>query len=106
MKTKIIDYERSFIVFESHFVKFPPKTVSDLRQQAHNRARIRIDSLCRVTDRKGVTRDYYLGEACKTERVGAGKDLGIFTQPMPISGLSCRRRIRSLSRAGTRTTRE
>jgi len=81
MKTKIIDYERSFIVFESHFVKFPPKTVSDLRQQAHNRARIKIDSLCRVTDRKGVTRNYYLGEACKTERVGAGKDLGIFTQP-------------------------
>ena len=81
MKVKILDYERSFMVFESHFVKFPPKTVSDLRQQAHNRARIRVDSLCRLTDPKGATRDYYLGVACKTERVGVGKDLGLFTQP-------------------------
>ncbi|MBM3932699.1 MAG: hypothetical protein FJ319_00050 [SAR202 cluster bacterium] len=81
MKVKLLDYERSFIVFESHFVKFPPKTVSDLRQQAHNRARIKIDSLCRITDAKGVTREYYLGESCKTERVGVGKDVGLFTQP-------------------------
>ena len=29
----------------------------------------------------GSRTDFYLGESCKTERVGADRSLGIFTQP-------------------------
>lgn len=78
---KILDFHRSFIVFEMDFDKFPPKTVSDMRQNTHNRARIRIDCRCEITDPGGKTVNYYLGEACKTERVGADRQLGIFLQP-------------------------
>ena len=79
--TEMLDFNRSFTVFESDFEAHPPKTVSDLRQNAHNRARIRIDCHLKLTDPQGQTTDYYLTEACKTERVGADRELGIFTQP-------------------------
>ena len=79
--TKILDFRRSFTVFESDFEAHPPKTVSDLRQNVHNRARIQIDCHLRLTDPQGQSTDYYLSEACKTERVGADRQLGIFTQP-------------------------
>ena len=77
----MLDFDRSFVFFESDFEAQPPKTVSDLRQNVHNRARIRIDCHLRLTDQSGATTDYYLSEACKTERVGADIKLGIFTQP-------------------------
>lgn len=78
---QMLDFNRSFVVWESDFEAHPPKTVSDLRQNVHNRARITIDCHLRLTDPVGTTTDYYLSEACKTERVGADMDLGIFTQP-------------------------
>lgn len=78
---QMLDFNRSYVVWESDFEAHPPKTVSDLRQNVHNRARIRIDCHVHLTDPDGTTADYYLSEACKTERVGADMDLGIFTQP-------------------------
>ncbi len=78
---RLLDFYRSYIVFEMDFEAHPPETVSDQRQSPHNRARIRIDCRCQVTEPSGATTDYYLGEATKTERVGADRDLGIFTQP-------------------------
>ena len=77
----MLDFNRSFFFFESDFEAHPPKTVSDLRQNVHNRARIRIDCHLNLTDPQGQVFDYYLGEACKTERVGSDMELGIFTQP-------------------------
>lgn len=78
---KMLDFNRSFVVWESDFEANPPKTVSDLRQNVHNRARIHIDCHLRLTAPGGTITDYYLSEACKTERVGADMELGIFTQP-------------------------
>jgi hypothetical protein len=78
---RVLDFYRSFTVFEIDFGKRRPRTVSDLRQNTHNRARIRIDCRCTITDRKGSAHDFYLGESNKSERVGAGRELGIFTQP-------------------------
>src|SRR4051812_18402019 len=78
---KILDYHRSFFFFETDFVAKPPKTVSDLRQNNHNRARIRIDCRCRVTRPDGRSVNFYLGESCKTERVGCKKEQRLFTQP-------------------------
>ena len=78
---KILDFHRSYVVFEMDLEGFPPRTVSDLRQNTHNRTRIRIDCRCQVTEPSGKAVDYYLGECTKTERVGVGRDLGIFTQP-------------------------
>ena len=77
----MLDFDRSFVFFESDFEAHPPKMVSDLRQNVHNRSRIRIDCHLCLTDQSGNTTDYYLSEACKTERVGADMALGIFTQP-------------------------
>jgi len=77
----VLDYHRSFFMTELDLAAFPPTTVSDQRQNNHNRARIRIDCRCQVTEPSGATMDYYLGESCKTERVGATRELGIFTQP-------------------------
>lgn len=78
---KILDFHRSFLFFEIDFEKKPPRTVSDSRQNTHNRARIRIDCRCRITTPKGRATEYYLGEACKTERVGCPRDTGLFIQP-------------------------
>ena len=78
---QVLDYHRSFFMFEMDFEAFPPKTVTDRRQNLHNRARIRIDCRCTVTGEDGSRCDFYLGESCKTERVGADRALGIFTQP-------------------------
>lgn len=77
----VLDFYRSFFFFEIDFAKKPPRTVSDARQNTHNRARIRIDCRCAITTAAGQTTEYYLGEACKTERVGVDRNLGIFTQP-------------------------
>lgn len=79
--TTMLDFNRSFIFFESDFEAHPPKTVSDLRQNVHNRARIRVDCHLALTNPQGQVFDYYLTEACKTERVGSDRELGIFTQP-------------------------
>ena len=78
---QVLDYHRSYFMFEIDFEAFPPKTVTDSRQNLHNRARIRIDCRCVITGEDGSRVDFYLGESCKTERVGADRSLGIFTQP-------------------------
>ncbi len=78
---KILDFHRSFLVFEIDFVKKPPRTVSDTRQNQHNRARVQIDCRCQITDPRGRKTDYFLGESCKTERVGATRETGVFIQP-------------------------
>lgn len=78
---KLLDFHRSFFFFEVDYVAKPPKTVSDKRQNLHNRARIRIDCQCKITRPNGKSTTYYLGEACKTERCGCSKELGLFIQP-------------------------
>lgn len=77
----MLDFDRSFLFFESDFEAHPPKTVSDLRQNVHNRARVRVDCHLTLTDPQGSVCEYYLSEACKTERVGSDRELGIFMQP-------------------------
>jgi hypothetical protein len=77
----ILDFHRSFLFFEIDFEKKPPKTITDANQNTHNRARIRIDCRCELTNPQGRVTNYYLGEACKTERVGVSRETGIFTQP-------------------------
>jgi hypothetical protein len=78
---KVLDFHRSFLTFEADFERHPPKTISDLRQTPHNRARVRIECRCEITDPHGNSTEYFLGEATKSERVGASRELGIFTQP-------------------------
>ena len=81
MGIEVLDFPRSFLVFEMDFDQRPPKTVTDARQNRHNRARIQIVCRCRIAEPDGKAIDYYLGGACKTERVGADRDTGIFSQP-------------------------
>ncbi len=80
--TQTLDFFRSFLTFEVDFQNKPNKAVTDLQQNLHNRARIQIACRCEITEmRSGRATEYFLGENCKTERVGASRELGIFTQP-------------------------
>ena len=87
---QVLDFYRSFTVFETDFDKKPPRTVSDRRQNRHNRARVRIDCRLAITGPDRKTQEFFLGESNKSERVGASRELGIFTQPnadyRPIHG--------------------
>lgn len=78
---KVLDFQRSFVVFEIDFDRKPTQTVSDTRQNRHNRARIQIDCRCQVTDPTGKSTDYFLGESCKTELVAVAREVGIFVKP-------------------------
>ena len=78
---KILHFSRSFFFFEIDLVAKPPKTVSDFRQNQHNRARIQLDCRCTITPPRGRPTHYYLGESCKTERVGCAREVGLFIQP-------------------------
>ena len=78
---KVLDFYRSYIFFEMDWEKHPPKTISDTRQNVHNRSRIVIECRCEITDTHGKSVEYFLGEATKTERIGADQKLGIFTEP-------------------------
>jgi hypothetical protein len=78
---KLLDFSRSFLFFEADLDVKPPKTVSDFRQNRHNRARIQIDCFCRITRPNGRSEDYYLGESCKAERCGCTREEGLFIQP-------------------------
>jgi hypothetical protein len=78
---KLLDFSRSFLFFEADLDAKPPQTVSDLRQNKHNRARIQIDCLCRITSPAGKSEVFYLGESCKAERCGCSKEEGLFIQP-------------------------
>ena len=78
---QVLDFYRSYIVFEMDYENKDPKTVSDMRQNTHNRARIAIECRCEITEPGGTSVEYFLGEGTKSERVGANRELGIFTEP-------------------------
>ncbi len=79
---KIIDFSRSFLWWRVDTLKKPPQTASHQPPFTLNNARVPLDCLCRMEDKKeggdGGFR-FSLGASCKAERVGVDRD--IWTEP-------------------------
>ena len=101
---RLLEFGRSTILFRIDLDVLPPPTLSHKPPFAMNNARIQIDSVCRVTERDtGRVHTFVLGGDCKTERVGAERDL--FLEPnadfIPIFSDDTFMHIKTFARAGT-----
>lgn len=75
-----IDFARSFLWWRIDADKLPPGTVTVPPPYALNNARVPLDCLCVVGETAtGKRRQFALGASCKTEAVGAERD--IWPQP-------------------------
>lgn len=102
---RLLEFARSTILFRIDLDVLPPRTLSHKPPFAMNNARIQIDSVCRITERAtGRVHTFVLGGDCKTERVGAERDL--FLDPnadfIPIFSDDAFMHIKTFARAGTR----
>lgn len=78
--TTAIDFARSFLWWRIDVDKLPPGTITVPPPYPVNNARMPLDCLCAVTDAaSGRRRQFALGVSCKTEAVGAARD--IWPQP-------------------------
>ncbi len=75
-----IDFSRSFLWWRIDTDMVPPGTITVPPPYALNNARVPLDCLCTITAPGGlVRRRFALGTSCKTEAVGAERD--IWPQP-------------------------
>ncbi len=75
-----IDFPNSYLTWRTDWEVIPSKTTSSKPLFTLNNARIPLDCWCGLTEKSsGKTREFVLGASCKTERVGAPKD--IWTSP-------------------------
>ncbi|MFN8440471.1 MAG: hypothetical protein U0175_06880 [Caldilineaceae bacterium] len=73
---QIPDFSRSFLTFRIDLQKQPAITVSAKPPFTLNNARILLEARCLIQDRQtGVTTEYVLGAACKSEQVGVPADI-------------------------------
>ena len=71
-----IEFARAFFTFRVDMLKKPPKTVTQKPPYSLNNARIPIEASLRIVEKDGPFRDeYVLGASCKTEQVGAERDI-------------------------------
>lgn len=78
--TTAIDFARSFLWWRIDVDKLPPGTITVPPPYPLNNARMPLDCLCAVTETaSGRRRVFALGVSCKTEAVGAARD--IWPQP-------------------------
>jgi|TARA_B100001964_G_scaffold227310_1_gene277092 hypothetical protein len=73
-----IDFSRSFLWWRIDTDKVPPGTITVPPPYALNNARMPLDCLCTI-EGAGAVRSFALGASCKTEAVGAERD--IWPQP-------------------------
>jgi hypothetical protein len=100
----VLDFARSVILWRIDLDVLPPGTLSHRPPYPMNNSRIQIESRCRVLDREtGRTQTFVLGASCKTERVGADRDL--FLEPnadfMPIISDDAFMHLKTFARRGT-----
>jgi hypothetical protein len=76
----ICDFSRSFLMFTIDLKTRQPITLSNPSPTTLNNARIALECICEIFDRKtGKKNIYVLGASCKTELVGVERD--VWTQP-------------------------
>ena len=105
---QVLDFPRSTITWRIDLDVLPPTTLSHQPPYPMNNSRITIESRCRVLDREtGQTHTFVLGASCKTERVGAERDL--FLEPnadfMPIISDDAFMHLKTFARRGTARAR-
>lgn len=70
------DFGRSFMTFRVDLAQQPAITLSHVPPTTLNNARIQLECVTTVTHREsGDSTQYVLGASCKTEQVGADRDL-------------------------------
>ena len=100
-----IDFPNSYLRWRTDWDVVPSKTTSSKPHFTLNNVRIPLDSWCRLTEKaSGEVREFVLGVSCKTERVGAPKD--IWTHPnadfIPVFSEDQFMMIKTFDRVGQR----
>ncbi len=73
---QVLDFARSTMTFRIDLDTIPPRTLSHIPPYPMNNARAQLDCRCTIADRAtGRVSTYYLGADCKTEQVGAPRDV-------------------------------
>ena len=101
---QVLDFPRSYINWRIDIDVLPPGTLSHRPPYPMNNSRIPIESRLRVLDKEtGRTHTFVLGASCKTERVGADRDL--FLEPnadfMPVISDDAFMHLKTFARRGT-----
>ncbi|MBS10555.1 MAG: hypothetical protein CME19_02985 [Gemmatimonadetes bacterium] len=100
-----IDFWNAYLTWRTDWNVIPSKTTSSKPVYTLNNARMPVDCCCRITEKAtGEERSYVLGGNCKTERVGADRD--IWTMPnadfVPVFSQEQFMMIKTFERVGTR----
>jgi len=101
---KVLDFGRSSVTFRIDLDRRMPKTISHKPPYALNNARVLLDSRLRVKERaSGRIHAFVLGMSCKTERVGADRDLWLMPNAdfKPIFSGTEFMHMKTFARAGT-----
>jgi hypothetical protein len=101
---RVLDFPRSFVTWRIDLDEIVPGTLSHEPPYPMNNSRIPLESRCRIVDQEtGTTHTFVLGASCKTERVGAQRDL--FLEPnadfMPIISDDSFMHLKTFARIGT-----
>lgn len=76
MTAQTIDFRSSFLWWRVDSRKRPPRMSTHPPPLTLNNARVPLDCLCTVTERRtGARQELALGVSCKTERVGVAADI-------------------------------
>lgn len=100
---KVLDFARSTMTFRVDLDRMHPRTLSHQPPFALNNARIPIDGVSRIIDRiTGHVHTIWLGVSCKTEQVGATRDLWLLPNGdfVPLFSNDEFMQIKTFARAG------
>ena len=101
---QVLDFPRSFVTWRIDIDELPPRTLSHRPPYPMNNSRIPLESRCRITDGEtGVTQTFVLGASCKTEQVGAERDLFLLPNAdfLPIISDDSFMHLKTWARVGT-----
>jgi hypothetical protein len=101
---RVLDYGRSSVTFRIDLDKRVPLTISHKPPYSLNNARVLLDSRLRITEKaSGRVHAFVLGVSCKTEQVGAARDLWLMPNAdfKPIFGDTEFMHMKTFARAGT-----
>jgi hypothetical protein len=100
---QVLDFARSSVTWRIDLDELPPRTLSHQPPYPMNNSRITLESRCTIVeDETGRTHTFVLGASCKTEQVGAERDLFLLPNAdfMPILSEREFMHIKTFSRAG------
>lgn len=100
---QVLDFARSTVTWRIDLDELPPRTLSHQPPYPMNNSRITLESRCTIVeDETGRAHTFVLGASCKTEQVGADRDLFLLPNAdfMPILSEREFMHIKTFPRAG------